>query len=239
MTLPVSIVIPAKNEEEFLPRLLTSIKDQSQQPAEIIVADGNSTDKTREIAESFGCKITYGGIHPGIARNNGAKLATQDTLIFFDSDVKLPRDFLKKTVKEFQDRKLGAASCFTIPDSKNILDHAGAFVLDLYFRLMQRFIQNAYGFCLFSKKSVFEKIGGFDESILIAEDWDFATRANKISTYRFLTSEKIIVSVRRFNKEGRLKMVGKYIVIFTYTTFVGKIKRQIVKYKFDQYSDKS
>ena len=51
----LSIVIPTYNEEEYLPKLLESIKMQSYSDYEIIVADANSNDKTREIAEECGC----------------------------------------------------------------------------------------------------------------------------------------------------------------------------------------
>ena len=51
----ISIIIPTYNEEEYLPVLLDSIKKQSYTDYEIIVADANSTDRTREIAEEYGC----------------------------------------------------------------------------------------------------------------------------------------------------------------------------------------
>ena len=70
----LSIIIPTYNEEEYLPVLLDSIKSQSFDDYEIIVADANSTDKTREIAESYGCIVVAGGL-PAVGRNNGAKIA--------------------------------------------------------------------------------------------------------------------------------------------------------------------
>src|SRR5437870_493328 len=89
MNLPISIIIPSLNEEQSLPLLLQSIKKQTIQPKEIIVADAFSTDKTRSIAKKFNCTVINGGL-PGKGRNAGAKVATQDILLFLDADVILP-----------------------------------------------------------------------------------------------------------------------------------------------------
>ena len=84
----LSIIIPTYNEEEYLPVLLDSIKKQNFEDYEVIIADANSTDKTREIASEYGCIITEGGM-PAVGRNNGAKIAKGEYLLFLDSDLKL------------------------------------------------------------------------------------------------------------------------------------------------------
>ena len=70
-----SIIIPTYNEEEYLPVLLDSIKEQDFDDYEIIVADANSTDKTVEIAKDYGCIVVEGGL-PAVGRNNGAKICS-------------------------------------------------------------------------------------------------------------------------------------------------------------------
>ena len=62
------------DEEEYLPVLLDSIKEQSFKDYEIIVADANSTDRTREIAEEYGCTVVDGGM-PAVGRNRGPEVA--------------------------------------------------------------------------------------------------------------------------------------------------------------------
>lgn len=235
----VSIIIPTRNEEKYLPILLESIKKQTQPPSEIIVADADSDDKTREIAKSYGCKIVNGGKHPGIGRNNGAKVANGQILIFFDADVILPEDFLEKALSEFEVRKLDVACCFARPNSKKWVDHIGAFLNNAYYFLTERILMNGVGFCMFARRQIHEKIGGFDETILIAEDQDYAVRASKIGKYRFLRSIKINVSMRRFEKEGRLIMTLRYLQIYIFTTFFGKIRKPIVSYKFGNYNEKN
>ena len=84
----ISIVIPAYNEERYLPILLDCIKKQTYKNHEIIVADANSTDSTRQIAKKYGCKVVKGGM-PGIGRNNGAKAAKGEMLLFLDADSRI------------------------------------------------------------------------------------------------------------------------------------------------------
>lgn len=70
----LSIIVPALNEEKYLPILLSQIKKQNfNSDSEIIVADAGSKDKTVEIARNYGCKIIPGGL-PARGRNEGAKI---------------------------------------------------------------------------------------------------------------------------------------------------------------------
>ena len=81
----LSIIIPALNEENYLPLLLESIKKQDFKDYEIIVADAGPKDKTVQIAKNYGCKIAPGGL-PAKGRNQGAKIAQGDLLLFITAD---------------------------------------------------------------------------------------------------------------------------------------------------------
>jgi len=201
----LSIIIPTKNEENYLPLLLESIKHQNFSDLEIIVADAYSKDKTREIAKDYGCKIVDGGL-PAKARNNGAKYSQGEILIFIDADVILPNGFLEKALKEFNDKKLDVAGTLQlpIPTNKRLKDLKYKFIygfMNQWMLLMQK-IKPYMQVCMFSKKEIHEKIGGFNEEIIYAEDSEYAKRAGKISKFGILTSEKILTSPRRFEKEG-------------------------------------
>ena len=117
----LSIIIPTYNEEEYLPNLLESIEKQSFTDYEIIIADANSTDRTREIAEEHGCTIVEGGL-PGVGRNNGAKVAKGEYLLFLDSDLELTDDYLRNVLYEFRMEKLGIAITQMHPLSSKIED---------------------------------------------------------------------------------------------------------------------
>jgi len=89
----LSAVIITKNEEQNIKRCLESVKFAD----EIIVIDSNSTDKTREIAESQGAKvftIPWQGF--GVAKQEGVKLATGEWILSIDADEEIPADLAKE-----------------------------------------------------------------------------------------------------------------------------------------------
>lgn len=98
-----SIIIPAYNEEEYLPYTLKSIiksmKAISRLTGEIIVTDNNSTDSTAAIAKEYGARVVFEE-HQQIsrARNTGAKAALGKYLIFVDSDTLISPLLLEKTL---------------------------------------------------------------------------------------------------------------------------------------------
>lgn len=234
MKLPLSIVIPTFNEERYLPKLLKSIQSQTHQPAEIVIADAFSIDKTREVAKKIGCKIVDGGL-PSVARNNGAKVSTQPILLFLDADVVLPKQFLEKTYDEMSQRKLDIASCFILQKSSLKIDKFLHQFANYYMRLTQKFHPHIPGFCIFVKKQVHKKIGGFDQALILAEDHDYVKRAKRHGKFAYLKSYKIPVSVRRLSEEGRMKLALKFIAIELHLIFLGKIKKNIFRYQFGHH----
>lgn len=227
----VSIVIPTFNEEKYLPRLLDSIQKQDYQNFEIIVSDANSKDKTIEIAKRYGCKVTKGGL-PAVGRNNGAKIAKGSILLFLDADVILPRQFLSKTLPEFIRRKAGVATCFMQPLTRKKTDIALHNFANYYMKITKNFYPHAPGFCMFARKDVHERINGFNCSLKLAEDHDYVQRASKVGCFKILSSETIPVSVRRFDKDGRLNVSAKYFLVELYRLFKGDITSDIFNYKF-------
>ncbi len=219
----LSIIIPTHNEQNYLPRLLDSIKKQNFTNYEVIVSDANSTDKTRQIALDFGVRVVEGGM-PATGRNRGAEAAGGDVLLFLDADVVLEdSDFLQKIINEFKERKFDIATCRLNPESDRFVD--------LFFHLFYNFyveklalIPHAPGFFILIKKDLFRKIGGFDESITLCEDTDLTIRAAKTGKFGFLKSKRIKVSVRRFDTDGRWNVALKYILAEIILTFGGKIR---------------
>lgn len=198
------------------------------------MADAFSIDKTRSLAKAFNCKIVSGGL-PAQARNNGAKHAKGEILLFLDADVILPALFLEKTIKEMLERRLDIASCFIAPRSKLRIDRFLHQFANQYMRLTQRFHPHIPGFCIFVKKNIHQTINGFDESLVLAEDHDYVNRAKTIGRFGYLKSYKIPVSVRRLSRDGRVKIALKYIAVELHLIFIGKIRRNIFKYEFGNY----
>jgi glycosyltransferase involved in cell wall biosynthesis len=231
----VSIIIPALNEENMLPRLLDSIKAQDFDGYEVIVADAHSADKTREIAAEYGCRIVDGGL-PAVGRNAGAAVAQGDFLFFLDADVILPKGFIRNVYNEMQDRYFDLATCEIRPLSDYRIDRVLHRMINLAVVLNLRVDPKAFGFCIFVTRRLFRRINGFDETIYVAEDNDFVKRASQFSNLRYLRSAHIRVSIRRFEKEGRLAYMKKGIKLNLYRTFRGEIRNdEVVKYEFDNF----
>jgi len=231
----VSIVIPALNEETMLPRLLDSIKAQDFDSYEVIVADAHSTDKTREVAASYGCRIVDGGL-PAVGRNAGAAVAEGEFLFFLDADVVLPKGFIRNVYTEMQDRYFDLATCEIRPLSDYRLDRVLHRMINLAVLLNLRVDPKAFGFCIFVTRRLFRRVGGFDETIFVAEDNDFVRRASEFCTLRYLRSAHIRVSIRRFEKEGRFEYMKKGIKLNLYRTFIGEIRNEkVVDYEFDAF----
>ncbi len=202
----LSIIIPTKNEEKYLPKLLDSIKTQSFTDWEIIVADAGSTDRTIKIAKSYNCKIVKGGL-PAKGRNQGAKYSKGQNLLFIDSDIILPKNFLKNAIEEFEKKTLDIAGTLQvpIPTMKKSKDLEYTFfyeIINTGMKLIQNSKKPAMQVCMFVKREIHEKIKGFDETLIFGEDSEYARRAVKIGKFGILKSEKVMISPRRFEKEG-------------------------------------
>ncbi len=199
----LTIIVPTLNEENYLPLLLKSIKRQSFKDYEIIIADAHSIDKTAKIAQDIGCQVVNGGLPPK-GRNEGAKVAKGEMLLFIDADSRiLSDDFLEKTLQEFKKRNLDIASFPIYPD-ENKFDKLIYTFYNLWVKLSQSFLPHATNVILV-KKEIHQKINGFDKEIKLAEDHEYARRAGKLGKFGFIDIEPIFTSSRRFEKEGRIK----------------------------------
>jgi glycosyltransferase involved in cell wall biosynthesis len=237
---PFSIIIITKNEQENLPILLESIKQQTIQPQEIIVSDAGSADKTVEIARAYGARIVNGGL-PSRGRNAGAQASNTDYLLFLDSDVELiDCNFLKKAWEDFLYHGFDVATADVYPKSNKIWDKLTHKFYNKYVRIWGALHPHAPGFCIFVKKSVHNKISGFDEKICFCEDHEYAARAVKKygARFGFITKDVCVpVSVRRMDRDGRFMIALKYILGELHFLFLGPIRDDRFKYTFG-YNDK-
>lgn len=104
----VSLVIPLRNEEESLPRLLKTIQQQTLKPEEIVLVDGGSTDSTLELArraaesESRIHVIEAGPATPGRGRNVGIEAAANEWVALTDAGNRLDPNWLKHLVAQVE-----------------------------------------------------------------------------------------------------------------------------------------
>ena len=233
----LSIVIPTLNEENYLPRLLNCLKKQNFKDYEIIVADANSKDRTREIAKDFGCKIVMGGL-PAKGRNKGAKIIKGNLILFLDADALLPEDFLEKTLKEFKQRNLDIASFILTPISKRKYPKI---LFNIFYNYPLRFFEKRWAHAMIAvlvKNDLHESLKGFDEGIKIGEDHYYVQQGSKLGKFGVIKTTEIFTSLRRFQREGWIRVGLKYGLGEVYMKLFGPIKREIFKYEFNYPKNK-
>jgi glycosyltransferase involved in cell wall biosynthesis len=176
-----SIIIPAFNEAAYLGSALASVKNAqssfAHQTGEIIVVDNNSTDQTPQIAKSFGVTVVFEPVNQiSLARNRGAQAAKGKYLIFLDADTALSEQLLRKTLELLDSGKIAGGG--------TLLDHSSAEPLKVkrliqLWNLISRFRNLAAGLYLFCLKQAWQDIGGFDETVYIAEELIFSKQLKK------------------------------------------------------------
>lgn len=206
----LSIIIPTYNEEEYLPVLLESIKQQDFSDYEIIVADADSKDNTVKIAEEYGCIVVEGGM-PAVGRNNGAKVAKGDYLLFLDSDLKLTEDYLAKVIYEFKMERLGIAITQMKPLSKKTEDKLLHDLANLFMISIEKIKPHGAGcYGIIAKRELHERCGGFNEELTFGEDTEYIERLAKKERFKVLRNAKIGVSTRRLEEEGLATLAKQY-----------------------------
>jgi glycosyltransferase involved in cell wall biosynthesis len=243
---PTTVVIPTLNEEKYLPLLLESLA-RINAPIEVIVVDGQSDDATIEVARGFedrfkdGSSLRVISSPRGISRqrNAGAKEAKYSTLLFCDADIVFPsHDAYASLVEEFSQKRYAVAA----PSITAIEKHFGARLAYKGFMQFQKFFllfKRPYfaGSCLLTTKEVFTKIGGFDESIALAEDVDYSFRAATIGSFGLLGTT-VPVSGRRFLKYGSFYALKEWSKAGIILVRGGRVTPEKVFYPFGEFSEK-
>src|SRR3954469_23894543 len=116
----ISVIIPARNEEEFLPATLRALKQQLYRNFEVIVVANGCHDRTAEVAREMGARVfefEHRGL--GAARNFGGQEAQGQILVFLDADTLLPREALSVIAARFR-RYHGCGTVWGEPDSRRL-----------------------------------------------------------------------------------------------------------------------
>jgi len=242
-----SIIIPTLNEEIDLPILLRSLDAQIDRDFEIIVCDSGSVDKTRSEAEKYKNRfadfkfIIHKVKNVSMARNFGARLARGEYLIFFDADVEIASDFIALIKNHIASGRLDALTVWNRTKKKCLSGKLVLMILNANMTLFQKIKPAANGPCIIIRRALFEKVKGFDETIVFGEDFDLIQRAHK-PKMRFMVFQKpvLYVSTRRFEKEGFFFSLYKSIKALVYQLITGPIRKPIFDYKMGgQYYKKN
>jgi glycosyltransferase involved in cell wall biosynthesis len=230
----LSIIIPTLNEEAYIARLLNSILNSTYKKTEIIVSDNGSSDKTQKIVQQYSDKysnITL--VHASlkgvsVARNAGAKSANGEYVFFFDADQQISNTLLEQTVAELQTRSLDGAGYYMYPSSSRFIEKLFFNFYNWLYNVNQYLKPIACGAALVAKRSIHEKIGGFDESLTLIEDMDYVRKIAKVGKFRILKCEKVRFDMRRFHTFGMFKVTIQWWVAGI--AYLGGIKH--IKWKY-------
>ncbi len=225
----ISVIIPTYNEAKYLPNLLESLKNQTCNGFEIIVADSGSSDGTIGIAREAGA-IVLEGEKKGVAegRNRGAKVARNEILLFVDADCTLPPNLIQSVLNASQNPNIIGGSTGFWPADGKFIDKLIFKLANIYQKTTTSlgYPHNA-GYCFFFKKQVFEWLGGIREDMLLNETHDIALRSWPFGKFIFLPI-RVFTSMRRFRSNGYSKTVLKEYLPSTLVYYLtGKTPKKI------------
>lgn len=180
----ISVVIPVYNGEKTIRETLESVIQQTFSDLEILVINDGSQDDTLKVVQQISDPriqvISYSNAGLAASRNRGIALATGEYVAFIDADDLWTADKLEAQLKALESNPEAAlAYSWT-----NFIDEAGQFLQTgshrsesgwVYEKLLTFFfLENGSNFLI--RRSVFEQVGTFDESLKASEDWDMCLR---------------------------------------------------------------
>ncbi|NLE05032.1 MAG: glycosyltransferase [Crenarchaeota archaeon] len=215
----VSVIIPTYCEEDTIDGCLKSVVNQrfDYGAIESIVVDSHSPDRTREIAMLSADKVLdvcARGV--GKARNEGARVASGQILLFLDADTYLETNFVSEMYKAFTDPCVVCVSGILrnlerLPPLENLfaLSHYG-FLNKLASITAHIGFPMFASVCCAARKRVFLKVGGFAEDIACGEDVTFSRKMGKVGKCLVNKKATAYTSVRRISNCGKLEMYSMY-----------------------------
>lgn len=210
----LSIVIPAYNEEHYLPATLEAVKLALKDidGAEVLVVDNMSTDRTKDIAIELGARVITEDIRNiGQVRNSGAENSTGDVIIFLDADTLVQLGVFEKIADSMSDpRCVGGSVAVAFAKPQRSWLRQFTKLWDFWGRLLKM----RGGALQFARREVFTELEGYDTTIYVGEDIEFHWRLDRLAKKRdgftaFIEAPIAITSSRRWDKMGlKLLVLG-------------------------------
>jgi glycosyltransferase involved in cell wall biosynthesis len=204
-----SVIIPAYNEDLFLPRLLDSIEAAKTnypgglQAVEVIVANNGSTDRTAEVARAHGARVVrIEKRRIAAARNGGAHAARGELLCFIDADSAVHPQTFNAIDKAIRSERYVAGATGVVLERKSL----GLLVTYCLMMPMVWLTRMDTG-VIFCRREDFEAVGGYDESRLYAEDLMFLLALRRLGRKRGqrlirVKGVKALGATRKFDQFG-------------------------------------
>lgn len=237
----VSVVIPAYNEATYIDRLLTALSKQLNVDFEVIVSDAQSGDGTKEVVDTFKKKLDVKFLEappngPAFGRNQGARLARGQWLLFLDADVDIDDPHFIQTLLSESIKKSWNTS------TARMTTRSGkSYTLLYYYQQLLAYTKRpvASGYCILTNRALFEKSGGFNEKIQFGEDYEYVSRSGK-QGFGFVKSTYYYVDPRRNEEEG-MGLAWRGTLNELYRLFRGykKLEKQPIKYEFGKHKKRT
>jgi glycosyltransferase involved in cell wall biosynthesis len=229
----LSFVVPAYNEETYLPACLESILAQTAglgDAVEIIVVNNASSDRTREVALKYPGVQVVDEPRKGLtfARQAGFAASSGELIANVDSDSRLTPGWVARVLETFaEEPKLVSLSgpfvYYDLTPTQRVsvqVFYAVAFVVYALNRYVLRAGSMVQGGNFVLRREALQEIGGFNTSIsFYGEDTDIARRLNRVGKVKFTFDLKMFSSARRLKQEGMLTIAARYTINYLWTTF--------------------
>jgi len=207
----ISIVIPTYNEASTINVLLDKIfSEEPDYQTEVIVVDADkSTDNIEQTLSNYEVKlIKANSTCRSKQLNQGAKESKYDILYFVHADVIVPAEFHQKIFSSISRGNSFGYFRYQFDSNKFLLK------INSYFSQFKTIFTGGGDQTFFIHKDIFEKEGGFDESLDLCEDFAIHDKLNKRYKYEIINS-KVLVSDRKYQKANYFKvnLVNLYVLL--------------------------
>jgi glycosyltransferase involved in cell wall biosynthesis len=203
----ITIVVPCKNEENYIVHLLMHLRQQDIGNTRIIIADC-STDNTREVIQVMKGDLNVEVIDGGpvsIAKNNGASLVTTPYILFIDSDVRFfSNTVILDTVNELEYNNLDLIGLYAKCYDNSVRAKIGFMIFNVINSIMRHWVPFAVGAYMLTRKDKFDEFGGFPAKYETSEDF-FLSKMYDVKKFK-LVNHYFGQDSRRFQKMGYFGM---------------------------------
>ena len=211
----ITIVVPCKNEQDYIPHLLMHLRQQGIGNTRIIIADC-STDNTREVIQimkgDLNVEVIDGG-NVSFAKNSGAKLATTPYILFIDSDVRFFSDtVISDCVNEIEKNNLDLIGLYVKCYDGDIRAQIGFMFFNAVNNVLKYLSPFAVGAFMLTRTDKFWEFGGFAEKYQTSEDF-FLSKKYDVKKFK-LMNHYFGQDNRRFEKMGYFGMAWYLIKNF-------------------------
>jgi glycosyltransferase involved in cell wall biosynthesis len=232
----ISVIIPAYNEEKYLPLCLNSLAEQRYKPFEVIIVDNNSSDNTVSIVKNYkkirNLKLVKSKSKLiGAIRQKGFRKAKGDILVSADADNFLPKNWLKNIIIYFKrhPKVVAVGGPYSFYDESFLIKHSRRAVTP-FFLFIDSLLsgwRHHFAACNFAvRRNPFSKTGGFNTNLDFAEDVELAIRLRKLGRVEFIKSIFVLTSSRRYKKgiiRGIVKESVHSFLLYLKVIFLAKI----------------